>query len=417
MAGWLSGFTFKHHSVKPLARNRAASSSMSSRPNPSALTFTRLLHSDRADSRSQHEPDAFRAAAVRQAWHPAGVRSSRMRFSGLRLGCTWLGALLVASSAASADDAAGTQRVALSYAGPAECPDAAEFTSEVQRRSPNAEIVAEGGAPRALRVTLSAGVGGYDGILEFWSADGQRLQRGFRDPSCRQVVSALALVAALSITPHPESPTPLPQTPPITAAPPVPAVASAPPAVTAASPPVGIPGPRKSRWVFGAGASAALVWGPAPEPLTALSPLLVLEQRPRRWSSLTLRLAPMLAQTGVLGARSETARFRLLALRSEVCSARALVGAWGLGPCLFLDLGMLDVKGELPKSFERTRGWYAVGLGADLSWEATLFARVAGGALFPLVRDRFVVLPDKELIHQPPIVAASISLAGGVLFP
>ena len=94
-----------------------------------------------------------------------------------------------------------TVAVALSYDAPSDCPSKARF---IQRLRMHTQRLVLSGAHDALRlqVTVQQGEASYRGRLDV-ARSGQPIgSREFNDPECREVVSALALSAALSIDPQ-----------------------------------------------------------------------------------------------------------------------------------------------------------------------------------------------------------------------
>jgi hypothetical protein len=107
----------------------------------------------------------------------------------------------------------------VSFAGPKNCPDRAEFVSEIQRRSRIAVPVGPGQQPEVVaNVTLAQDGTGFRGHLELTTGTKFK-ERKLKSDTCAEVVSALALVTALAIDPNAETrpieSLPAPQPPPL----------------------------------------------------------------------------------------------------------------------------------------------------------------------------------------------------------
>lgn len=91
--------------------------------------------------------------------------------------------------------------VALSYSAPAHCPSRARFVERLRMHTQRLQLSED---PTALRleVRIVARAQGYAGELEVTRTGGVPGKRAFEDADCREVASALALSAALSIDPE-----------------------------------------------------------------------------------------------------------------------------------------------------------------------------------------------------------------------
>jgi hypothetical protein len=95
--------------------------------------------------------------------------------------------------------AALAQEPALAYQVPAGCPAQAEFVAAVEARGAHfqgAEAVARA---RALNVRIEPTATGFVGSLEVTRPDGTASSREIHDPTCGDVVTGLAVIAAIAL--------------------------------------------------------------------------------------------------------------------------------------------------------------------------------------------------------------------------
>ncbi len=312
---------------------------------------------------------------------------------------------------------AQTEQVSLAYSAPAQCPDESAFMTQMSNRTSRVRFTRESSAARTFRVQVVASGDRYSAVLEVLDPSGTRSVRRFDDPSCAEVVSAISLVAALAVDPAARTTLPVASS----------AVSASAPAATAPSiipervpPPAASHQPTGAAYRMGAGALIASSWGPAPGALITLGPTFEIAQSTDRVLALSARVTPLFGRTGLIGPETSEAAFRYLGARLEGCPFRLnLVHGLDAHACMVVDLAALTASGRnVPNPRSATRGWYAMGLGADVSWgrESAWFVQVGGALLAPLVRDRFVVVPDQDVVHEPPRVGGSVQLAGGVHF-
>ncbi|MBN2191752.1 MAG: hypothetical protein JW751_02955 [Polyangiaceae bacterium] len=294
----------------------------------------------------------------------------------------------------------------LVYEAPNLCPDAVAFMDAVRSRTERAWFVTTPGmVAKTVTVSIQASERGFVGRLEM-TLGTEPSSRRFEESSCAELVSALALVTVLAIDPtavledrqepvgRAESPAPAPPTP--------------------REP--GSPG----QWTMkaAAGVSFLSIWGPASEPLLAVAPQAEIGLSTEPGWRLGLRFQPVFAETGTFGPSAEEASFRWQALRLGICPAFVLAEGFELGPCVLSDLGALRVEGEgVPQKLHETRPWFALGAGGAITFTRVAMVSLSGGALFPMVRDRFVMLPDRELVYEPEAVGSSVELTVGMRFP
>lgn len=300
---------------------------------------------------------------------------------------------------ARAEDAVET--VSLDYESIAGCPAARAFSDEVRARTRKA-IFAESVRGRRLVVRLEREDETIVGRLRIVDPLGETSERRIDGEQCEEVVSALALAAALAIDPEASTapradlrpPPPPPTRPPLGAQPPAPRAESG------------------ARLSLALGLSAGAVRGPASETLFAAGPSVEAFREGRGWQP-ALRLTVLAAETGVLGPSAELATFRWAAARTELCPHRLGLGpALTLRACALVDAGVLYARGDAAEEpGSATRSWAALGLGLGgdvrLTQRISLFFSI--GESLNLTRDDFVFLETpKRHVHEVPIATQTL---------
>lgn len=316
----------------------------------------------------------------------------------------WLGVLGHARDAR----AEGGQPFRLEYWARGQCPDAVEFARQIQSRAPRLRPAEADEPALGFYAELDASGGSATGRLTARSPDGREVKREVRGATCDDVVTALALIAALAA-----DPTQPVEAPPTRAVPAQrrKAPRSADPAADEAEfDPLTEPLVRDpaQRWTYGIGGGLAFDSTIAPSPGYGLSvafeaegpggsaarPLFVLSAN---------RAAAASADTGSGGGNGA---FTWLAFRLTGCPAR-----WPeqtplfLRPCAFLDAGVLEGKVSLPAaSSDKTQAWFA--LGAFGRIEALVGEVVAfeldGGVSLPLRHDEFRAGESESVAFRVP---------------
>lgn len=328
---------------------------------------------------------------------------------GLAYACLLIGKSVSAQPGAPVHDTGAVspvELVGIEYRAHAACPPRAEFLSEVFRRTHNARPAEGEGGGRRFLVVLADVDGMTVGSVES-SADGVR--REFREGTCKEVASALALSTALAIDPlasfspaSPPAPTPREQAPAV---------------VEEMQPPAPRPSGRLAVGVEGAARGGL-------SPDLAPSAALFVEGRralPAGWRP-SLRLSLAYAQTEAEAGLSH-ARFRLFAVRPEACAhwLRIWQGAVGVGlPCLAFEAAAVQARTKgVSIPLDATRRRLAVQAlarvrldGGDRAW----FVEVAGGADLAIDRYRFVLEAPETVVYDAPVLSAVAGLSLGVYF-
>ncbi len=311
---------------------------------------------------------------------------------GLRLSGTWLAgwpALAVLGWASSATAQTPGQPFRLEYWSEGHCPDAAEFARQIQTRAPRLRPAVADEPALGFYAELVERAGSATGRLTARSADGREVTREVRGTTCDDVVTALALIAALAA-----DPTQPVETPP-----------SAPPRAPSASPvarhtrhhdddelPPEVPPPPPS-WTFGVGGGLSFDSSIAPSPGYGLGVEFNAEgPAGSPWRAL-FALSAIRAAAASTPTRAGYASFTYLAFRGTACPLR-----WPedtplfMRPCLFLDAGVLEGNVSLGSSSQdQSKTWFAAGGFARVEALAdeVLSFQLDGGVTVPLKRDSF----------------------------
>ena len=287
--------------------------------------------------------------------------------------------MLVASLAGRFAKATAPAPVYLSYEASSECPNREFFWQQLWWRSTQLASM----QPRTQPVFIHARVLRYDGQfsghVRLTDAEGDILDRDVGGSTCTDVSLALALMAAVSLdgmllpTQH------------------------------------HVRGPQRHQerrqWSLG------LVGGLHKAIDINVSPTLGLglTMRPRGHSdSPEWHLEALVAQGDQLAIRDAVhpdgaVRFQWLAGRAAACPYQVRFARVAFGPCAVLELGVLSGVASNVSGAKRNSGlWLAPG--GLLNWSAQLAPvslRLAGGGVFPVVRDRFILNPDHEVFRAP----------------
>lgn len=295
------------------------------------------------------------------------------------------------------------REVYLRYAAPADCPNERDFFARMLHRDDSLTRADEPG-PGVARVTLTLTQEGgrSQGRLDV-ERRGVVDQRVVEADTCEEVVTALALVAVLSLeaSPPPE-PAPVEVAPGLlTDASTLPPPAPAPPPVELGPPPLA---PRPERHLD---VTAGVAVHTAAAPVTLIGAGASVRYRSNAPFAHAFALAFSRSRSRVLTSRAGDATFGL-----SVAELRACPWLWGagpveLGPCAVVEGGVLVGSGSNTQQPAREVGaWVAPGLLLDGRLELGRFVLAAGAGLAaPLVRDRFYFeIEDSSplIVHQAP---------------
>ncbi len=336
-----------------------------------------------------------------------------MRRTHLSFGTILIASILMHRDA-RADDALP---VSVDYTAPAACPDRGAFVERIAARAPRAQLDADTTAAHSLVARIEASPkGGFAGALVVRDEEGAPAERTVHAQTCADVVTALAIIAAVAIDRLPlppksereaiADPRPDGSTSDTRSGESWPVEEPVPPA----------PPPVAERWRKSGGANVGMVVGSAPAPLVDLPLFFELSHAFGGIVEPAMRLrfgrstvgASRRAMTGRGG------RFVRTGGAMDLCPIAIRARLLRLQPCARAELAALYAKGlDVAPAQGHVRPW--VGLGAiarmRLDVGGPFFVEVEGGAAISVIRDRFYVEPSIAVFRPPPV---SGSVASGV---
>jgi hypothetical protein len=342
---------------------------------------------------------SVRVLAVMQRPLPRTWGTGRAWLLPIALAC-WLGPRL-----------AGAQELdfSLRYGVPTGCPPAAWFTEAVQARRQTSPNGAEQRA--ALTVTLLGDDAQAQGTLEIALPGGQSAVRTMPPASCPDVLTSMAIVAAMvldgrDLDAGPAFTNPVSQPP---------ATTPTPRSVALSRQPASQPRPEPAR--SSAAWQPGLAGGLGPMNAIAPTPTWVFALGGELRLATRRVFAPRLRLSGAFGSNSHsvtpagTAHFRLVAVDARACPIGIPAGViLRFAPCAELQVG--DLRGTAQST--QHMPWVALGVGVRFeSWVHSRFALELEPSVARLWRnDRFVVQPGLWSYDVP---AVSFGLRFGVL--
>lgn len=318
-----------------------------------------------------------------------------------------LSALVVSSLGVAASET----ELQLDYDAPIVCPARDDFVQQLFGRAKYPDTL------RRTRVVVhvAASQTGYTARLLLVDSSRNRVEREISGPSCSDVTAAIALVATVTVdgTANAASPSPVP---PVVASPaddststPTPASVDAASANAASSTEITWPPltPKHKKPQLQSNFSIGVVAGVHTEIAPYASPTVGISgnYHPRTvWGSPEYRVEALVGWSikpktvQFNDNTSDDASFRWIATRVAACPFAVVVsGGSKFGPCGVLEVGALSGS---TSSGESTGWWLAPG--ALLGWSVQirrLRLRLAGGTLFPIVREHFKFRSGQE-VHQ-----------------
>jgi hypothetical protein len=344
-----------------------------------------------------------------------------------------LAAALAAGALLGVPARADPPPVRVDYHAAEGCPGEEVFLDEIRRRTSLARVAAPGEDALLVRARIVRRGGASSGQLVL-GVGRDRITREVQSERCDDVVSALALITALTLDPRafavPVAPPGPPPPPPLPAppgpAPPLPLPAElAPPAILPEPLPVfatftpAPQAPRSRPWVLGAQVTGAFAVTPRPLVGGGIFAERAFEGR----AGAALRLAVELAGTGGLDAGPAGAWFVRGAARVEGCALAVRPAPWvSLLPCVGAEGGVLHGQGipspSVPRVQAATVPWLGGGILPRAAFEVGSVVLVAqGGPMFPLVRRTFAFDGPSYVIYALPAVTWTAALGGGFHFP
>jgi hypothetical protein len=288
-----------------------------------------------------------------------------------------------------------------------------------------------------LLVSIENADGEVKGYLSFRGADGAETERSVTGDTCGEVVSALALIAAIAIDPDAAARSPDPEPKAEAPAGPTPApVASASPPIAAPAPapaPVRPPEPaapspdgsatqaaraNPRSWHFAIDVGAALGYGVAPSPL--FSTPVGLEASAPTWGPLSPvgRVRFEHAATGVPRTTSPAGTFSWTVGVLELCPNRWKTGHFAIEPCARFEGGVVNASGvNVVPARETTKAWFTVGAVGRVEWRLLdpVFIALEGGVRVALDRPTYFFEPNAPY-YEPPRIGGFGSVGVGAQF-
>jgi hypothetical protein len=292
------------------------------------------------------------------------------------------------------------QAFRLEYWAEGHCPDAVEFAHQIQTRAPRLRPAEADEPALGFYAELADHAGSATGRLTARSPDGREVVREVRGPTCEDVSTALALIAALAADPSQSSE---PVQPPVQA--------KAAPVQRAPRPePVTTEVPdsenRLYRWTYGVGGGLAFDSSIAPSPGYGLGVEFDAEGPGGSPARVLFSLSAIRAAAGNTETTGGSASFTWVGLRLATCPMR-----WPeetplfFRPCAFFDTGVLSgdvAAGDLSR--DKSTTWAAAGgFGRieELVGEVVSF-QLDVGVTVPLTRPAFGVGEDAPLAFKVP---------------
>ncbi len=317
-------------------------------------------------------------------------------------------------------------------------------------------MVAPGPSVRALVVRIRAHHRSFAGRITVREPDGTSTERAVAGESCAQVMTALALIAAVAVDPTAASSggtaaasaTAASSTPPASSSSAAPAASSssaptsAPPASASPPPPPPpppkpdepnpdepkppddaheepspAPPPRPGTWGFAVGAHAGAIDGVAPDVLLLL-PIFVEAAREGSFFAPAARLRFDRSGSGTVSSGGASAQFTWTAAALDLCPIKLGAGRFDARPCLRFEGGSLAAAGvDVQPSRSGARPWLSTGAAARGRFVVIgpLFLEAEAALGLALVRDRFFVEPS-QTVFKTPLVGWSATGGVGVQF-
>jgi hypothetical protein len=289
----------------------------------------------------------------------------------------------------------------------ARCATGEDFATEFLRRSKQVRLGRFEEADLVFRIELFEEHGAARGRLTVRERDGHETVRVVPGADCREVITGLAVIAAILVDPE------------------VPSRGSSSAAAErlesrdSASSTGTVPSTRPG-WAFGAGAGPLVQAGVAPSARPGAGVEAHIASKALRVVSPLFALGAYYTLAKTVPTPSGSAELNWWAIRASACPFR-----WPeqsnvtLRACALLDVGRLTGSGSHTDGGQsRSGAWVAMGAGArvDLAPISGFLITLETGALAPLVPHRFYFAPDSEantaFVTPDAAVFGRIALAG-----
>lgn len=324
----------------------------------------------------------------------------------------------VASGQPSATRREEPQAFRAEFAAPEGCGSVQTFTEEILKRTERLRLAEGREQALGFFAHLARTPEGVLGKLAIREVDGALTLREVPGHDCPEVLSAMALIAALTVDPLARADREVPvaerrkpsKPPPPRPRPPAPTSRPERPE-PAAEPSAGIG--------FAVGQRVTAQSAVMPGISFGLGVHVEAISKAQSLFSPMLRVSALLSRSGALEEPPGVAELDWATARVSVCPLRfGSDHALSARPCAFLDAGRLHGEGSsLTPADERSVFWTAAGAEMTASARLTGPLRVGAdvGIVLPFRRDRFIFEPDFE-IHEVPAVGFSAGIGLGLLF-
>jgi hypothetical protein len=302
----------------------------------------------------------------------------------------------------------------LIYQAPTACPSADAFVAEVQRANPRARLSRDDDSVRVFRIDVFQAEPRARGRLTITENGVLIGSRDVEGATCEEVSRVLAFAVALAIDSH-ANPPPDPVAAPSVEPGPAPAPAKTQPPAPPSAPRETPPTPSQAWW--GVSGHAVVASGLAPNPTFGGGPS---ADFGRRMGSLTPIIRVGLEYSSSAPASVDGARvtFASALVSLEGCPTSWELGRLSLRLCARFGGGVRTIAADnIPNARSVARPWLDVGPMAHLrlGLAGPLFADLAGGTVFEVVRDRVFLSPDVTVQTVPPLAGRG-EIAVGIEF-
>ncbi len=304
-------------------------------------------------------------------------------------------------------------RVRVDFAAPSACPTERVFVDQLVARAPRARIADDGEAVRTLVVRVLVRGGSFVGRMTVRDRDGTETERDVAADACSELVSALALIAAVAVDPTVATGVPTPASPP-PAVPPAEAAAAPAPESPPPSPAAPASPSSAAPWRLRLVAGAEAVSGALPDIGLGLPAVSIDASRAR---DALLALSSFRARITFARDDAPSARFAWASGAIDTCPIHGERGALDLTLCARIQAGTLYGRGiGVTPTQARTTPWIALAPVARARFDLVdaLGLELEASLVFPLVRDRFVVEAAGP-IFRPPAVGWTVGAGASLL--
>jgi hypothetical protein len=349
-----------------------------------------------------------------------------------------VGAALLGMLPCGVAQAQSSEAFGVDYVARETCPAATAFVAKITTRTHRAHLASANERARILVVRVTPQGRRFLGRLTIRDPDGTEAERSLSAATCDEVVSGLALIAAVVLDPTALSETAAPQTsPPVVEpgtiheepAPADPPVTPEPsperppqPAAPVAKKPTAPADRNESetsrRWQIALGLHAEVARGLSPAPLASVPLFLEIARTPE----------------GSVFAPAARIRFERAGSSSDISPAGGAHFTWteaslDLCPiawwpqptlraqaCVRAEGGSVEAQAvNTTPARNDVRPWFMIGAPASGRWVVAglFFLEIEAALLVPILRDRFFLRPDTTIFRAAPI-AFSASAGAGV---